>query len=152
MQLSIPALTAGEPIPGRFTCEGEDRSPALEWSDPPAGIRSLALIVDDPDAPAGVFGHWGAYDIDAGQRRLEEGAGNAEAAPFRQARNDFGVQHYRGPCPPHGHGPHRYRFKLFALDVARLGVGDAPRLAELEKAMEGHILARAVFTASYERN
>ena len=152
MQLSTPAFIAEHPIPSQFTCEGVDRSPALAWSDPPEGTSSFALIVDDPDAPMGVFGHWGAYDIDAGLQRLEEGAGNADAAPFRQARNDFGVQHYRGPCPPHGHGPHRYRFKLFALDVAHLGVGQAPRLVELEKAMDGHILARAVLTATYERN
>ena len=152
MQLSIPAFAASQPIPVQFTCEGEDRSPAVEWSGPPAGTRSFALIVDDPDAPAGVFAHWGAYDIEAGARRLDEGAGNAAGAPFRQARNDFGVQRYRGPCPPRGHGVHHYRFKLFALDVAQLGIGHAPGIAELERALDGHIMASARFIATYERN
>lgn len=152
MKLAIPALASGKDIPARFTCDGEDRSPALEWSDPPAGTRSFALILDDPDAPGGVFRHWGAYDIEPATRQLAEGAGNAADAPFRQARNDFGAQGYRGPCPPRGHGPHRYRFTLYALDAASLGAGNAPSVADVEQAVTGHVLDVARATAPYGRN
>lgn len=152
MDFSTPAFTAGKPIPVRFTCDGKDLSPALEWSAPPAGTRSLAVIVDDPDAPGGTFRHWGAYDIPAGTRALDEGAGNSANPPFRQARDDFEVEGYRGPCPPRSHGAHHYRFKLFALDVAHLDAGASPGIGALEKAMNGHVLASATFTAPYQRN
>jgi hypothetical protein len=152
MELAIQAFASGKPVPARFTCDGADLSPALQWSDPPAGTRSFALIVDDPDAPGGVFSHWGAYDIAASARGLDEGAGNAAHAPFRQAQNDFGVQGYRGPCPPRGHGVHRYRFKLLALDVVPLEVGPAPRVGELERAAGAHVLGHASVTATYGRN
>jgi Raf kinase inhibitor-like YbhB/YbcL family protein len=152
MKLRVSELAAGKDIPARFTCDGEDVSPAVEWSDPPAGTRSLALIVDDPDAPGGVFTHWGAFDIEPGVGKLVEGAGNAGNAPFRQTRNDFGTQGYRGPCPPRGHGVHRYRFKLYALDVPHLGAGHAPTVADLEHAIAGHVLSVANVMAPYQRN
>lgn len=152
MKLKVPALAAGKDVPARFTCDGEDRSPIVEWSDPPPETRSFALILDDPDAPGGVFTHWGAFDIESGARKIVEGAGNAADAPFRQARNDFGTQGYRGPCPPRGHGAHRYRFKLYALDVLHLDIPDAPAVSDLEPAMAGHVLGTANVTAPYQRN
>lgn len=148
----VPTLVAGKDIPARFTCDGEDLSPLVQWSDPPAGTRSFALILDDPDAPGGVFTHWGAFDIGPDARKIGEGAGNSANAPFRQARNDFGAQGYRGPCPPRGHGPHRYRFNLYALDIPALSAGDAPTVSDLEQAMAGHVLGTANVTAPYQRN
>lgn len=152
MIFTIPAFAGIARMPARFTCDGADRSPGLEWSDPPAGTRSFALIVDDPDAPGGVFRHWGAYDIDSSAKGLDEGAGNAAGAPFRQAQNDFGVRGYKGPCPPRGHGVHRYRFTLLALDIAPLPAGPALKVGDLEKAAEGHVLARATAGGAYARD
>ncbi|MBS1239830.1 MAG: YbhB/YbcL family Raf kinase inhibitor-like protein [Proteobacteria bacterium] len=152
MQLSISAFTGDAPIPARFTCDGDNVSPALEWSDPPAGTRSYALVVDDPDAPGGVFRHWGAYNIDASAKGLDEGAGNRADTPFRQARNDFRRQGYGGPCPPRGDGAHRYRFTLMALDVSHLAVGASSGIEDLERSARGHVLAQATVTATYERN
>ena len=132
-------------IPRRYTCEGEDLSPPLRWTNVPDGTRSLALVVDDPDAPGGVFTHWIAWGIDPGAGGLDEG----EAAP-REGRNDFGVSGYRGPCPPPGHGPHRYVFRLYALD-AEPELGSGASKADLERAIEGHVLTNADLMGTYER-
>ena len=115
---------------------------ALQWSEPPAGTRSFALIVDDPDAPGGTFRHWGAYDIPASARSL--------GGEFAQAVNDFGKPGYGGPCPPRGHGPHRYRFKLLALDVDELNLS-GPSIAKLEAEAEKRQLGRAQLTGTFER-
>src|SRR5215218_9657892 len=98
-------------IPARYSCEGEDLSPPLSWSGVPEGTRSLALIVDDPDAPVGTFTHWLAWGLDP----AAEGVGEGGAAPV-EGRNDFDTGGYRGPCQPPGHGHHRYFFRLYALD------------------------------------
>jgi Raf kinase inhibitor-like YbhB/YbcL family protein len=143
--LTSSAFAAGGTIPRRLTCDGEDRSPPLSWSPPPTGSRSLALILDDPDAPGGRFVHWLAWGIppDAG------GLAEREAAP-REGRNDFGTVGYRGPCPPRGHGPHRYRFRLHALgEELRLVAGAG--VAELEQALEGKVLAVAELVGIYQR-
>lgn len=142
--LSSSAFSPGQPIPARHTCEGEDRSPPLEWSNPPEGTRALALIVDDPDAPGGTFTHWLAWGIDPAAGGLGEG----ERAPA-EGRNDFGSVGYRGPCPPPGHGRHRYRFRLFALDA---GLELAPRTSReaLQRAI-GEPRAVAELTGTYER-
>jgi Raf kinase inhibitor-like YbhB/YbcL family protein len=139
------AFTHGVEIPRRHTCEGEDVSPALAWSDPPAGTRALALIVEDPDAPVGTFTHWLAWNIDP----LAGGLGEGESAPS-EGRNDFGMGGWSGPCPPPGHGRHRYFFRLHALD-ARLDVGFRAGRRELERALSGHVLATAELMGSYER-
>jgi Raf kinase inhibitor-like YbhB/YbcL family protein len=99
-------------IPRRHSCEGEDLSPPLRWSNLPEGTRSLALVVDDPDAPGGVFTQWVAWSLDPGA----EGLGEGESV-LREGRNGFGTTGYRGPCPPPGHGRHRYVFRLYALDA-----------------------------------
>jgi Raf kinase inhibitor-like YbhB/YbcL family protein len=143
--LTSSAFTRGEEIPRRHTCDGEDVSPELSWSDPPAGTVSLALIVDDPDAPVGTFTHWLAWDID----RQAGGLGEGAAAPA-EGRNDFGTSGWSGPCPPPGHGPHRYVFQLHALD-ARLDAGFHATRRELDQALAGHVLETAELVGTYER-
>jgi Raf kinase inhibitor-like YbhB/YbcL family protein len=151
MRLTSSAFAENESIPERFTCEGEDVSPPLAWSGVPAEARSLALIVDDPDAPGGTFRHWGLFDLATDRPGLDEGAGSTGRGDFREARNDFNRIGYSGPCPPRGRGPHRYRFRLLALDVGRLGAGADPRTAEVERRAQPHVIASAVLTARFER-
>jgi Raf kinase inhibitor-like YbhB/YbcL family protein len=142
--LESTTVENAQPIPRRHTCEGEDVSPPLGWTNVPDGTRSLALIVDDPDAPSGRFTHWVAWGIDP-QAGLAEG----QAAP-KEGRNDFGTMGYRGPCPPPGHGRHRYAFRLYALDAEpELASGAAK--AELEDAIQGHVLTTAELVGTYER-
>lgn len=141
--LTSEAFADGQPIPTEFSCDGADRPPPLAWDDPPNGTKSFALIVDDPDAPSGTFRHWGAYDISADAR--------SPSGSFQQAANDFGKTGYGGPCPPKGHGPHRYRFKLLALDTDKLDIGSNPKVAQLEAEAGKHLLGRAELTGTYER-
>jgi Raf kinase inhibitor-like YbhB/YbcL family protein len=141
--LTSEAFADGQPIPTEFSCDGADRPPPLAWGEPPEGTLSFALIVDDPDAPSGTFRHWGAYDIPADARSLP--------GSFQQATNDFGKTGYGGPCPPKGHGPHHYRFKLMALDVDKLDAGTNPNVARVEAQASSHLLGRAELTGTYER-
>jgi Raf kinase inhibitor-like YbhB/YbcL family protein len=143
--LTSDAFAHGDEIPRRHTCEGEDVSPALTWSDPPDGTRALALIVDDPDAPRGTFTHWLAWNIDP----VVGGLGEGESGPA-EGRNDFGTGGWSGPCPPPGHGAHRYFFRLHALD-AKLDVGFRAGRRELERALAGHVLTTAELVGRYER-
>jgi Raf kinase inhibitor-like YbhB/YbcL family protein len=143
--LESSAFQNAQPIPSRHSCEGDDVPPPLHWTNIPDGTRSLALVVDDPDAPGGVFTHWIAWGLDPGAGALGEG----EAAP-REGRNDFGTSGYRGPCPPPGHGRHRYVFRLYALD-AELELGSGAAKAELEQAIQGHVLTTAELVGTYER-
>jgi Raf kinase inhibitor-like YbhB/YbcL family protein len=143
--LSSDAFEHGAQIPSRHTCEGEDLSPSLSWTGVPDGTRSLALICDDPDAPSGTFTHWVAWGIDPSSGELAEG----EAAP-REGSNGFGSAGYRGPCPPPGHGPHRYFLRLYALD-AEPQVEPGTGREVLEAAIEGHILELAELVGTYER-
>jgi len=143
--LTSEAFTHEGEIPRRHTCDGDDVSPALSWSDPPAGTRALALIVDDPDAPVRTFTHWLGWNIDAAAGGLEEG----ESAPA-EGRNDFGTGGWSGPCPPPGHGPHRYVSRLHAVDV-ELAVGFRAGRRELEGALAGHVLATAELMGTCER-
>jgi Raf kinase inhibitor-like YbhB/YbcL family protein len=145
-QLSSSAFQDGETIPKEFTCEGRDVPPPLDWSQPPKGTQSFALIVDDPDAPKGTFTHWRLYDIPAASSHLDE----QSTAIGRTVANDFGNTGYGGPCPPRGHGPHRYRFTLHAVDVATLGV-HADRRDELEVELRSHTLETTTLTGRYER-
>jgi Raf kinase inhibitor-like YbhB/YbcL family protein len=143
--LMSSAFESGKEIPGRQSCEGDDVSPSLSWSGAPEGARSLALIVDDPDAPGGTFTHWLAWAIEPATGGLGEG----EIVPM-EGRNDFGTIGYRGPCPPPGHGPHRYFFHLYALDAdVDLERGAGKR--DLERALEGHVLGAAELIGRYER-
>jgi Raf kinase inhibitor-like YbhB/YbcL family protein len=143
--LQAPGFEHGEQIPRRNSCEGEDVSPALSWSGEPQGTRSLALVVDDSDAPVGTFTHWLGWGLDPGALGLGEG----EAAPL-EGRNDFGTSGYRGPCPPPGHGRHRYSFRLYALD-SELDLRPGADKGELERALEGRTLAVAELIGTFER-
>lgn len=141
----------GGAIPAKFTCEGDDVSPPLQWSTPPEGAKSLALVVDDPDAPdpaapKRTWVHWVVYDLPASAGELAEGAKLPSGA--RAGKSDFGSRQWRGPCPPIGR--HRYFFKLYALDVT-LGDRGSLTKAELEKAMEGHVLAKSELVGTYAK-
>jgi Raf kinase inhibitor-like YbhB/YbcL family protein len=154
MELVSPAFAPNGEIPVRYTCEGDDLSPPLRWSGVPASARSLALVVDDPDAPdprapRRTWVHWVLYGIPPTAPGIDEGA-EAEDLPAgaRAGKNDWGRTGYGGPCPPIGR--HRYFHKLYALDVD-LRELRSPTKAELEKAMEGHVLARAELVGTYEK-
>ena len=136
----------GGVIPAELTCDGSDHSPSLSWGEPPAATKSFALVVDDPDAPSGTFYHWGAFDIPASTRSIAAGQ-----AVGTQATNGFGKPGYGGPCPPRGHGPHHYHFKLFAVDVDTLGLGPNPNVAEVESAASRHAIGKAELIGTYER-
>jgi Raf kinase inhibitor-like YbhB/YbcL family protein len=144
--LTSSAFQDGGAIPAQFTCDGTGQSPPLAWGEPPPGTKSFALVVDDPDAPSGTFRHWGAFDIPANTRSIA--AGQSVGA---QAVSDFDTAGYGGPCPPKGHGPHHYRFKLMALDIDRLGLQADAKVGDLERAAEKHLVGRAQLTGTYER-
>lgn len=146
LSLTSEAFQSGQPIPVQYTCDGADQSPPLAWSDPPAGTRSLALIVDDPDAPSGLFRHWGAYDIAPDTRSIPAGQ-----TIGKQAVNGFGKSGYGGPCPPKGHGPHHYHFKLYALDVDTLDLPSNSKIEEVESAAQRHTIGRGELIGTFER-
>jgi hypothetical protein len=147
MNLTSTAFQQEEPIPARHSCDGADTSPELHWEHAPAGVESFALIMDDPDAPGRTFVHWVLFDIPATTQMLEEGVSGVGIG----GKNDFGKMSYSGPCPPPGHGPHRYFFKLYALDVATLNLAPGATKSEVEAAMQSHILAETRLMGVYER-
>ena len=151
LQLASPVFPAGEMIPKKFNCDGPDVSPKLTWNDPPPGTQSFAVIMDDPDAPAGTWAHWVLCDLPPDAREMAEGVANQEQLTngARQGRNDFGKIGYGGPCPPPGK-PHRYFFKLYALD-AKLNLKDGATKADVERAMKGHVVAQAELVGKYGR-
>ena len=152
MELRSPAFIDRQVIPTRYTCDGADLSPPLEWANPPEGVQSFAVLCEDPDAPTGLWRHWAAYDIPADRRSLAQGAaGQAAALGFRQGVNDFHQAGYGGPCPPPEHGVHRYHFRLLALSVAKLPLGANRSCREVEAAARRHVLADATLTGVYER-
>jgi Raf kinase inhibitor-like YbhB/YbcL family protein len=143
------------PIPTKYTCEGSDTSPALAWSDAPSATKSLAVIVDDPDAPdpaapKEVFVHWVLYDVPATAKQLPEGVKSAAnvRGGARDGKNDYGKAGWSGPCPPKGR--HRYFFRVYALDTVLPDLG-LPTKAELEKAMSGHVIAKGEVVGTYEK-
>jgi Raf kinase inhibitor-like YbhB/YbcL family protein len=156
LTITSPAFGHMGEIPRRFTCDGEDLSPALSWQGVPNGTKSLALIVDDPDAPDPAkpkmtWVHWVLYNIPPAAAGLPEGAGSDPApAGARDGRNDWKRTGYGGPCPPIGR--HRYFFKLSALDRVLPDLGRAATKADVEKAMAGHVLARAELIGTYRRD
>lgn len=145
--LTSTAFAHGEAIPKLYTCDGEDISPPLAWSGAPAGTRSFVLICDDPDAPVGVWDHWLLFNIPATVDGLPEGVAERTDGSL-YGKNSWRRQDYGGPCPPGG--VHRYFFKLYALDTTlNLRAGASKR--DIERAMEGHILARAELVGTYTR-
>jgi len=152
MQLRSSGFSDRAAIPRRFTCDGEDVSPPLQWSGAPTGTRSFVLLCDDPDAPAGTWHHWAAYDISAERTGLAEGAAkSASAAGFKQALNDFRKLGYGGPCPPHRHGLHHYHFRLLALSVDQLPLGINPACRDIEREARKHTIAEATLVGLYQR-
>jgi Raf kinase inhibitor-like YbhB/YbcL family protein len=149
MWLRSSALAPDRAIPRRFTCDGENRSPPLDWGDAPAGTRSFVLLCDDPDAPAGTWHHWAVYDVSAGLTSLAEGA--SRTGGLKEAVNDFRKSGYGGPCPPRGHGPHHYHFRLLALSVERLPFNKQPTCSDVERDARKHAIAEAVLVRTYER-
>jgi Raf kinase inhibitor-like YbhB/YbcL family protein len=153
-KLSSSAFAPSGSIPAKYTCEGAGISPPLEWSGAPASTRSFALIVEDPDAPdpakpTRVVSHWVAYNIPAGTTALAENASKAGMpAGSAQGSNERGAQAYMGPCPPIGR--HRYFFKLFALDTELTGLNN-PKKADLEKAIQGHVVGTAELIGTYQK-
>jgi Raf kinase inhibitor-like YbhB/YbcL family protein len=141
--VTSPAFEDGQPVPKQFTCDGNDAPPVMTVSEPPQGTKSFAIIMDDPDAPKCTFTHWLAYDIPSDGNALRPTAG-------KTLKNDFGRTGYGGPCPPPGHGPHRYYFSVYAVDVPSLDVRGRSR-SDLEAALEGHTLGKARFMGRYER-
>jgi Raf kinase inhibitor-like YbhB/YbcL family protein len=143
MKLTSPAFENNGFIPSKYTCQGEDINPALSIEDIPEGTKSLALIVDDPDAPMGTWVHWVVYDI-APVSRIDE-----DSIPGKQGINDFRKKDYGGPCPPSG--THRYFFKIYALDE-ELGLEEGVNKRGLEKAMQAHILEKAELIGLYKKH
>ena len=147
IRLTSPAFAPGAPIPQRFTCDGEDVSPPLEWSGVPAGTGSLALLVEDPDAGDGTFVHWTLFAIAPSDTGVPEG----ELSPgAREGENSFGDRGYGGPCPPEGDPPHRYVFTLYALrKPPELDAGASP--GQVRAAIADQAIARGRLTGRFER-
>jgi Raf kinase inhibitor-like YbhB/YbcL family protein len=148
-KLVVSAFEEGGAIPKLHTCDGADVSPSLEWTGEPRDTKSFALIADDPDAPAGTWNHWLLWDIPASVHALAQSFKSGKLG--MSGTNDFGKPGYGGPCPPRGHGPHRYFFKLHALDVESLGLRAGARRADLDRALRTHVLAEAQYMGRYER-
>jgi Raf kinase inhibitor-like YbhB/YbcL family protein len=151
LTISSKSFTNGGDIAKKFTCDGEDVSPELSWNGAPAGTKSFALLSDDPDAPVGNWNHWTLWNAPPESRGLPEGTKKVAQLPdgTQQGLNDFPKVGYNGPCPPPGK-PHRYYFKLFALD-AKLTLKQNSGKRDLETAMKGHILAQAEWMGRYGR-
>jgi Raf kinase inhibitor-like YbhB/YbcL family protein len=149
--LSSAAFRPGEYIPKKYTCQGEDVSPPLIWSDPAEDTKSYALIADEPDDTTNGFTHWLVYNIPDGTINLAEGVPVDPELPdgTLQGTNDFGNLGYRGPCPPSG-SPHRYRFSLYALDQ-KLDLQPGISKTQLQAAMEGHILDQGELTGLFPK-
>ena len=151
MNLLSTTFANGQPIPRDCTCDGENRSPHLAWSEIPVDTRSFALVCDDPDAPRGTWVHWVLFNLPADAIELKPGVPRAPELPSgaRHGLNDFGNIGYEGPCPPPGK-PHRYFFRLYALDCA-LSLPPGVKRAELDQAVAGHVLAEAALMGTYGR-
>ncbi|MDP2729595.1 MAG: YbhB/YbcL family Raf kinase inhibitor-like protein [Dehalococcoidales bacterium] len=151
MKITSPAFQEGAAIPSRYSCDGEDISPALSWSGAPEGTRYFALVMDDPDAPGGIFTHWIIFNIPADSRGLAEAVATEPqlASGARQGRNDFGKLGYGGPCPPRG-ALHRYHFTLYALDQPLNLTAGVTRKQALD-AMRGHTLAQTELIGTFQR-
>jgi Raf kinase inhibitor-like YbhB/YbcL family protein len=150
MRITSTAFKEGESIPRQYTCDGADVSPPLAWDDVPDGTQSFALICDDPDAPHGTWVHWVIYDLPSLTPTLPEGLPQEKTLTdgTKQGTNDFKKIGYGGPCPPSG--THRYFFKLYALKT-KLSLAPGATKAQLEKAMDGHVLAHGQLMGRYSR-
>jgi len=144
MKITSSAFQEGASIPSKFSCDGADSSPPLQIAEVPSGAKSLALIVDDPDAPSGLFTHWMVWNIPPQTSTVAEGS----APKGVHGANDFGKSGYGGPCPPSG--THRYYFKIFALD-RELDLPSGAKRSQLDAAMKGHVIAQGELLGRYSR-
>ena len=151
IKVTSTAFTEGQPIPAKYTCDSDDVSPPLQWMNAPTNTKSFALICDDPDAPVGTWVHWVLYDLPASTSALAEDAAKTQplTGGAKQGLNDFRRIGYGGPCPPPGK-PHRYFFKLYALDTV-LNVKAGLTKKELLKVTNGHVLAEGRLVGTYQR-
>lgn len=138
--ISSPAFASGGRIPPKYTRDGENLSPPLHWRDLPAGTQSLALVIEDPDAPSGTFRHWAVYNIKPTQTSLREGHSASGTDALGYGVNDFGNARYDGPQPPQGHGPHHYHFRLVALDIPGLDLPSTAKADDVLNAARSHKL------------
>lgn len=145
MNITSPYFSQGESIPANFTCNGEDVNPLLMFEGVPGQAQSLALIIDDPDAPMGTWNHWVMWNIDAATKKIDE---NSVPSGANLGTNSFNRLQYGGPCPPSG--AHRYFFRLYALDT-RLDLAEGATRQDLEQAMQGHIVAQAELMGTYSQ-
>lgn len=144
-----PEIRAGEMIPVRFTCDGENKAPVFSWQRPPNGTQAMAIVMDDPDTPGGIFAHWVAFNLDPDDtsvRRLIEGKASESAV---QGVNDFGENGYGGPCPPQGE-THEYRISVFAL-IAPIALDEDADAQDVLTAMRGSVIGHGVLSAQYAR-
>jgi Raf kinase inhibitor-like YbhB/YbcL family protein len=146
MDLTSSNFEEGGRIPREHSCDGDDAPPELLWSGVPSGVVALALTCEDPDAPGGTFVHWVVWGIDPSSGRI----GADDGPGIRHGRNGFGNSGYGGPCPPPGHGPHRYEFTLYALDQS-IELEPGSTIEELRSAIDGHVRATATLMGTYER-
>ena len=152
IEITSSAFTEGARIPTKYTCDGEDASPPLNWTGVPQGAKSIALITDDPDAPGGTWVHWVLYGLPPDTTELPEGLPKTDElrSGARHGVTDFGRNEYGGPCPPPGRGAHRYYFKVYALD-AEIGLGAGSTKQDVLEAMKGKILAEGQLMGTYLR-
>lgn len=151
LTLISPHFPDGGRIPERYARDGENVSPPLKWSGVPEGTRSLALVVEDPDAPRGTFGHWAVFNIAPDLVELPEASGKPGQQALQQGKNDFGNAYYDGPQPPVGHGVHHYHFRLAALDVSSLGVPSLAGVRKIWEAAGQHVIEETELVGTYER-
>jgi len=144
LSVTSPAFENNQLIPAKYTCDGDDINPPLTIEGIPEGTKTLALIIDDPDAPMGTWDHWIVWNIPATTSKIAE-----NTVPGTEGMNDFRKRSYGGPCPPYG--THRYFFKVYALDV-KLDLSPTSRKSDLEKAMQGHVLAKGELVGLYRRS
>lgn len=150
--LKSSAFADGDKIPPRYSRDGGNVSPPLEWTDAPQGTKSFVLAVEDPDAPSGTFRHWAVYNIDAQRNFLPEGTtAGAKTESLGHGVNDFGNPHYDGPQPPPGHGLHHYHFRLLALDAETLHLGEKAAVEDVLKQAELHVVGEAELVGTFER-
>lgn len=151
MRLESPAFADRAAIPRRFTCDGDDIQPPLEWSGAPEGTKSFVILCEDPDAPTGTWRHWAIYDMPPERNALAEGEAQTKPAHFKQAVNDFRRTGYGGPCPPRGHGTHRYFFRLLALSTDALPLRREATCEDVERQALNFALAEATLVGTYKR-
>ena len=148
-KVRVEGFSAGGDIPRRFTCDGEDIAPLVQWTDEPLGTKSFAVIVDDTDAPGGTWTYWLIRDIPVNVRSVS--AHTEKMRETKSRTNDFGKRGYGGPCPPRGGGPYRYFFRVFALNVATLDVPGGAKRATVEAGIRKRLIAESSFMGRYQR-